>query len=220
MIQDVPIATGTRWGGQYLSNAAVDVNGYLAGVAGTPVAVLSPFYGVAQGDGLDQRTGDYITMKSLTYKINFVAATLEVNRIGCYIVLDSQPNNPTPPSLMGLPAGPLVATDTFLDNDTPASGIAPTMFQNLDTCSGPKPRFKLVKHISVRVGKTTAGSAVGPLKPSVIVSGTLKMPYKLRYDGAGLLPQNQNLLFMFYSDSGAVLHPTFDLRCRFRFKDA
>lgn len=218
MIDTVPASVGTGYGGQWLASQAVDSRGWLANVVATPVAVLSPWYGVAQGDGADERTGDYITMKSLTYKINFIAANAETNRVGCYIVLDTQPSN-SQASLSGAPA-PL-ASETILDTGPQASGVMPQRFQNMDTCAGPQARYKVLKHIQTRLSKSTLGtSGVGPLKPSVIVSGTLKAPYRIRYDGTNLLPANQNLLFCFYSDSGVAPHPTFDFRCRFRYKDA
>lgn len=218
MIDNVAASVGTDYGGQWLASASVDSNGYFAGVAGTPPAVIMPWYGVAQGDEADERTGNYIQMKSLTYKINFIAANGETNRVGCYIVLDTQPGVDQP-SLAGAPLG--TATTTVLATGAQASGVMPQRFQNLSTCSGPKARFKVLKHIQTRLSKDALGTAgVGPLKPSVLVSGTLKMPYKIRYEGRDLLPDNQNLLFMFYSDSGIVPHPTVDFRCRFRFKDA
>lgn len=218
MIDSVNCSVGTNFGGQFCPSQAVDSRGWLANVVATPVAVMMPWYGVSQGDGSDERTGDYITMKSLTYKINFICANAETNRVGCYIVLDTQPSN-SQPSLAGAPA-PLV-TETILATGPQASGVIPQKFQNLDTCSGPQARYKVLKHIQTRLSKSTLGtSGVGPLKPSVIVTGTLKSHYKIRYDGGGLIPANQNLLFCFYSDSGIAPHPTFDFRCRFRYKDA
>lgn len=220
MIERVEASVATNWGGQWLSPRAVDSNGYFAGVVGTPGAVVRPFYGLPQGVESNNRVGSKVTVHSLTYKINMIAGNGETNRVGCYIVLDRQPANPLAPSLRGLPA-PQV-TDTFLESGPQASGIIPMQFQNMDNVTGPSARYKLLRHHHCRVARTIAGQITGgPLKPSQNFTGTLKLPYKLFYqadDDAS--PENQEVLFMFYSDSGVAPHPSVELRCRFRYKDA
>ena len=220
MLERVQASVATNWGGQWLAPQTVDSNGYFAGVVGTPGAVVRPFYGLAQGVESNQRIGSKVKLHSLTYKMNFIAGNGETNRVGCFIVLDRQPANPLAPSLRGLPA-PQV-TDTFLESGPQASGIIPMQFQNLDNVTGPSARYKLIRHHKCRLARSAIGQITGgPLKPSQCFTGTITSPYKLFYqadDDAS--PENQELIFMFYSDSGVAPHPSVELRCRFRYKDA
>lgn len=222
MIDTVNATVANRFGGQWIGSTSVNNNGEFDIGGVTLPAVMRPFTGlggfVANINPLG-RIGDFIHIKSVTYKLLMIAAIGETNRIGCYIVLDRYPDGQGA-SLKGGAADGLILAD-----GPQASGVIPMCYQNLDTCTGPNCRFKVLKHIQVRVSKGVTGSPVGPLKPSVLVSGTLRLPYKLRYDSSALAPANvepanQQLLFCFYSDSGAAPHPTVDARMRVRFKDA
>lgn len=93
-------------------------------------------------------------------------------------------------------------------------------YQNMATC-GNTQRYKVLKHLRCRVQSPSQTSVFPPDK---VLSGTLKLPYNLRYTPAVVplptRPLNQEILFFFYSDSGAAPHPTISCHSRFRFKDA
>lgn len=210
---ELPTATPANgWAGQNMVRIQVDNNGFDSIVL-TP-CVLKPFSELAQGDSSSQRNGDWVKCKSLTYKIFFNSVTgllAETNMVGCYIVLDRTPTDDVQPNLVGVVAA-TPDDGTLLGGN---SQIRHLMFQNMRTC-GKSQRYKVLKHIHVRV-QTTAAGAVFP--PDVTRSGTLKLPYNLKYDSDDA-PINQQLCFFFYSDSSVAPHPAISVHCRFRFKDA
>lgn len=210
----IELPTGTpanNWVGQNLVRIAVDINGF-DGISGTPT-VLKPFAALAQGDSAQQREGDWVKVKSLTYKIYFQAVAgllAETNHVGCIIALDRTPNEDVLPNLVGIVAG-TPDDGTLLGGN---SQLPHLRYQNMATC-GNTQRFKVLKHIKARVQSQTAG-AVFP--PDATRTGTLKYPYNLKYDSNDE-PLNQELLMFFYTDSSVVPHPTVSCHCRFRFKD-
>ncbi|AXH74983.1 MAG: coat protein [Cressdnaviricota sp.] len=210
-VLDVVYADLTNsYGGQKLSATSVDINGNDS--TGIPL-VVRPFSGMGQGDLASQRTGSFVTVKSLTYKIKFVPeTTARYNVGGCFIVLDRDPtaNSPQLPLTVGSTAW------TVLNGSQLPMQLK---YQSMDTCSGPNCRFKVLKHLQFHAQATGSGSQYAP---EVVKSGTIKSPYRLRYNDAPLSkdPTNQQLLFCFYSDSNVINHPTFEMYCRLRFKDA
>lgn len=209
----IELPTGTtanNYAGQNLVRIPVDVNGQDS--VGNQV-VLKPFSELAQGDSSSQRDGDWVTCKSLTYKIYFQAVTAllpETNHVGCIIVLDRTPNEDVLPNLVGIVPGTLDDGSLLGGN----SQLPHLRYQNMATC-GNTQRFKVLKHIKARVQTQTNGAVFAP---DAVRTGTIKNPYKLKYDSTDA-PLNQQILFFFYTDSSAVPHATVSCHCRFRFKD-
>ncbi len=212
VIQSVQCSIANRFGGQFLTNTTVGNLGTFLSLAGTPNAICRPFSGMGNGDLQSQRTGSAVVIKSLTYKIMWTAATGVASRVGCMIVLDRMPTD-DPPELTGVITADGVITD--------GNATEPYLrFQNMNTCAGVGCRFKVLKHLKARVSSTALNA---PSPPTALMLGTLKYKYKLRYDSAAgsIEPQNQQLLFVFYSDSSTALTaPTVKLFSRVRFKDA
>lgn len=215
VIDSVECTIASRFGGQYLQNASVGHQGTFLSMAGTPNAVLRPFSGMGNGDLQSQRTGSFVNVKSLTYKMLWTCATGVASRVGVYIVLDRNPTD-DPPELNGLITSDGVLTDGALPTE-----LSYLRFQNMNTCSpNPTCRFKVLKHLQARVSSTALNA---PSPPTALMTGTLKYHYKLRYDSeAGSIePTNQQLLFFLYSDSStAITSPTCQVQMRLRFKDA
>lgn len=212
VIQSVEATLANRFGGQYLSNNSVGNLGTFLSIAGTPNAVVRPFSGMGNGDLQSQRTGSVVNVKSLTYRIMWTTATAVASRVGCLVVLDRMPTD-DPPELTGVITADGVITDG-------AASEPYLRYQNMNTCAGPGCRFKVLKHLKGQVSSSTLST---PSNPTLVWNGTLKNRYKLRYDSeAGSIePQNQQLLFVFYSDSTtAITAPTVKMYCRLRFKDA
>lgn len=212
VIQSVQCTIANRFGGQWLANTTVGNLGTFLSLAGTPNAICRPFSGMGNGDLQSQRNGSAVVIKSLTYKILWTAATAVASRVGVMIVLDRMPTD-DPPELTGVITADGVITD---------GALAPPYlrFQNMNTCSGTGCRFKVLKHLKARVSSTALNA---PSAPTALMAGTLKYKYKLRYDSAAgsVEPQNQQLLFVFYSDSTTALtSPTVQMATRVRFKDA
>lgn len=223
MIQSVSATTGNNFGGQKIQPIKVDKFGHgiqlgPAPLLDTPV-YLRPLSGMENGDLVSQRTGAFIEMKSLTYKVQFTVAAGSYNRVGCFIVLDRDPQSRQNPDLCptnnAVPA--VTNAGTILDG---VSVNQWNRYQDMNNCSGPNCRFKVLKHLKGQISSTTlntTGSA------TCLFQGTLKGKYKFRYDDvAGASePLNQQLLIMPYSDASTVLtSPTFEAYCRVRFKDA
>ncbi len=196
--------------------------------------VWKPWRGMGKGVNVNQRTGDVVTMSSLTYKIQVTPpANLadSYNEVGCYIVLDTSPND-NADSLPNLCNGNAVAPaipfgsvnkGTLMTGDS-TFPTAMENFLNMDTVGGSSPRYKILKHHHCFVQAVGAGATLMPIK---YFTGTLKSPYKVRYEeqdatvpGTEVKPINQELLFFFYSDSAVSPHPAIQASCRFRFKDA
>ncbi len=196
--------------------------------------VWKPWRGMGKGVNSDQRTGDVVTMSSLTYKIQVTPpANLadSYNEVGCYIVLDTSPNDAAD-SLPNLANGNAVAPAipfASVNKGTLMTGESsfPTAmenFMNMDTVGGTSPRYKVLKHHHCYVQAVGGGATLMPIK---YFTGTLKSPYKVRYEeqdatvpGTEIKPVNQEILFFFYSDSSVSPHPAVQASCRFRFKDA
>ena len=232
MIENVPATPVTLFGGQYFRPTAITNLGQ--DTAGNDV-VWKPFRGMGKGVNSDQRTGDVITMKSLSYKIvcksNATMVADTYNRVGCIIVLDTEPHQPIPANVASQPnlcngssgspwnsvnGGTLMRGENGFTN-------ADMSWLNMDRCSGPKKRFKVLKHHKCYL--QYGGN--GAYKPLHYFKGTLKYKYRIRYTkqdptvaGTEINPDNQELLFFFYSDSTLVPHPTVSGTCRLRYKDA
>lgn len=218
MIETVS-TTANQYSGQAFVRQTVDINGFEG--TGVTNLCLKPCRGIIQGHQTTQRNGDWIKMKSLTYKIYVSAVTgvlPEQNHVMCYIVLDRNPMDETIPNWNGIVAG-------TPDDGTLSGGNSqnPLMrYQNMLTC-GNTQRFKVLKKLSCRVQSASAVTAA-VLQPDAVMSGTLKLPYNLRYIEADAplpaRPSNQELLLFFVSDSSVAPHPQVSVHCRFRYKDA
>lgn len=210
---ELPTSTPANdWSGQNLVRIAVDING-LDSIAGSPL-VQKPFGELANGNTSATRVGEWVQCKSLTYKIYFQAVgglLAETNHMGVIFALDRTPNEDVLPNLNGTVPGTL-DDGTLLGGN---SQLPHLRYQNMATC-GNTLRYKVLKHHKVRVQSQAAG-AVFP--PDATVVGTLKYPYKLRYDDNDA-PINQQLCMFYYSDSAVSPHPTVSCHCRFRFKDS
>ena len=200
------------WCGQYFRLTA-NLNGQTT--APTTNAVVNPLY-LAQGDLASQRVGDWVTMRSLTYKIQVDresgATAANFNRVGCIIVLDKDPTGPTP-NLNGF-----VANDsgTLMDGQSLQAYLK---FPKKETCVGKEARYKILRHHRGIVQPQAAGSI---RLPNIVWTGVIKAPYKLQYnaEAAPLTPRNQNILMFFYSDSQIFPAPQFSGYCRYRFTDS
>lgn len=207
VVQSVAATVGTRYGGQYLIPTQVDILGQ--DTTGAQL-VIRPFSGMGNGSLQSQRSGSEVQMTSLTYKIKFEAEALLHNCMGCLIVLDRSPTA-VQPSLSNGTVGGIILNGS--------SAYQYLRYQNMDTCAGPDARFKVLKHIKVKVQSTVAGA---DWPPFVLKSGTINGKYIIRYKAtAGSIePQNQQILFCFYSDSAIGPHPQVSLYTRLRYKDA
>lgn len=207
VVQSVTATVANRYGGQKIGATQVDNNGEDA--SGVQL-IVRPFSGMGNGALQSQRNGSQVQMTSLTYKILFESEALNHNIMGCLIVLDRSPTA-TGPSLSTGGADGII-----LDG---SSSLQYLRYQSMDNCSGPDARFKVLKHIRAKVQSTAAGST---WPPQVLKSGTISGKYIVRYKSpqGSIEPQNQQILFCFYSDSTAVPHPQVSLYTRFRFKDA
>lgn len=218
-IETKMIETVSTLANQFSGQAFVRMEVDSHGEEGTGVQslVLKPMRGLTAAT-ID---GEWIKMKSLTYKIYFNATAGllgETNHVGCIIVLDRNPVDDVHPNLTGVVPG-------VLDDGTLLGGnsqLPMLRYQNLATC-GNTLRYKVLKHIRARVQSINSAT----IPPDKVVSGTLKLPYNIRYGTPAdaipnmpFRPINQELLFFFYSDSAAAPHPSVSIHCRFRYKDA
>ena len=204
--------TPVPWTGQYFRLTA---NRDGQTTLPTTNAIVNPLY-LAQGDLGDQRIGDWVTMRSLTYKVQVDAETgataANFNRVGMILVLDRDPTSPTP-NLNGVVAND---TGTLLDGQSLEAYLK---FPKKETCVGKQARYKILKHHRGIVQPQAAGAN---RMPNLVWTGVIKAPYKLQYNAevAPLTPRNQNILMFFYSDSAAFPASQFTGYCRYRFTDS
>ncbi|AXQ66069.1 MAG: putative capsid protein [Cressdnaviricota sp.] len=232
-ISNVLATPAVEFGGQVLRQTNLTNTG-LDAASGRNL-VWKPWRGMGKGVNSNQRNGDVVTMSSLTYKIKVAPATGALtdgyNEVGCYIVLDTSPNDAADslPNLCNgtaaAPAIPFASTNkgTLLTGDS-SFQTAMENYLNMDTCAGSSPRYKVLKHHHCYVQPVAAGSTLMPIK---YFTGTIKSPYKVRYNqqdadvpGTEIKPVDQELLFFFYSDSAVTPHPSVQASCRFRYRDA
>lgn len=212
MVEEHTAVLGNRFRGQSLQDTQLNINGW----SGTGYVVVNPLGGIPEGTGANERVGDWIKLKSLTYRVKITATTGLVpdthNVCGCIVVLDREPDA-QPPNVR-------TSSETLYtpDKGTLLSGQAvepDMMFQNLDTC-GKSLRYKVLKHHKLMVQPVANTSVV---KPERTITATIKSPYKIRYDPTSGFIQNQRLLFFFYSSSTTAPHPTFNFKSRVRYTD-
>lgn len=214
---ELPTCTAANsWRGQNLVRISVDINGQDP-ASGAPL-VMKPFAELSQGDTSAERTGDWVKVKSLTYKVFFESVTgllPETNRMGLIVVLDRQPTNSVIPSLTGVVPGTLDEGSLLGGN----SQLPHLRFQDMSTC-GKTQRYKVLRHHRTNVQSFAAGTV---FPESQYLSATINNPYNIKYDNDGDYadaPLNQQILFFLYSDSGAAPHPRVSIHTRYRFKDA
>lgn len=228
VLENVACTFANRWGGQFfseeVSNAGINQS--------NENIVIRPWCGMGPGSNPNQRQGRQVIMKSLTYRIDVTVETGVVgaawNRVGCYIVLDTQPmSTPFTATQADQPTlnanGGAAIGNTIQAQLLTGQSIQPHLqFQNMVACGGPGARFKVLGHLKGRIQQVAAGSTA---RPSITWEGTLTQPYKIKYgdyrDDATLAenPTNQQLLFMPYSDSVSAPHPTFTGYMRFRYRE-
>ncbi len=189
---------------------------------GTPV-IINPLY-LKQGSESFNRLGDWVTMTSLSYHVQFNAETgptaASSNRVGMIVVLDTEP--------MGTAVGAGVKlyntawTPTLSDSGQllDPQGTANTspwlMYKDKDNTTGPSARFKILRHHKGIIQPQAAGSV---RFNSVVFSGSIVAPYKFVYQEEAILPSNQRILLFLYSDSASLPAPAAEGYCRFRFRD-
>lgn len=161
---------------------------------------IRPMYGIAQGAASNQRTGNQIVMKSLTYKISCVPSGGQPQPVagtyidvGAIVFLDRNPqvacnlngrNSTTVPPVWGADTNTMYVSPLKDSGNTPAFGEYPQhmYFQSMDTCAGPDARYKILKHHRGRIwnkpGTTDSSSKNAEWK----VSNTLKNHYKINYE--------------------------------------
>lgn len=228
VLENVQCTFANRFGGQWFSEEVSQ-----AGInQSSENVVIRPWSGMGPGSNPNQRQGRQVIMKSLTYRIDVTVEGGVVasnwNRVGCYIVLDTQPmstpftspqaDQPTLNANGGASIGNTIQAQLLT-----GQSIQPHLqFQNMVACGGPGARFKVLGHLKGRIQQVAAGSTA---RPSITWEGTLTQPYKIKYgdyrDDATLAenPTNQQLLFFPYSDSAAAPHPTFTGYMRFRYRE-
>lgn len=214
MKEDTMATIANRFGGQYLPPTQVSDTGNDP----TPLSLVQrPLRGVAQGNESWQRNGDKVKMTSLTYRVQFTATTGLLadthNYCGMIVVLDNQPGSNSGPNLMGSAGTGAVNDGTLLGGLGP---LAYQKFQNTQTCGKGK-RYKVLKHHKVLIQPVTATS-VKP--PQALINHTLKLPYSIEYGVGSTDPINKEILFFYYSSSGAAPSPSVSCYCRFRYRDA
>lgn len=211
--------TPVPWAGQYFRLTA---NRDGQTTLPTTNAVVQPLYlelaaaSGGQNAGAKYRIGDWVTLRSLTYKIQVDAETgataANFNRVGMIIVLDRDPTSPAP-NLNGVVAND---TGTLLDGQSLEAYLK---FPKKENCIGKEARYKILKHHRGMVQPQAAGAN---RMPNLVWTGVIKAPYKLQYNenNAPRTPRNQNILMFFYSDSVTFPAPQFTGYTRFRFTDS
>lgn len=207
--------TPVPWQGQYFRLTA---NRDGQTTLPTTNAIVNPLY-LAQSTAepaANSRVGDWVTLRSLTYKVQVDAETgataANFNRVGMIIVLDRDPTSPTP-NLNGVVAND---TGTLLDGQSLEAYLK---FPKKENCIGKEARYKILKHHRGMVQPQAAGAN---RMPNLVWTGVVKAPYKLQYNANAYprTPRNQNILLFFYSDSAAFPAPQFTGYCRYRFTDS
>lgn len=214
MVESNNATLANRYSGQWFANETVDIKGQNS--TNIPL-VMRPLRGVVQGTTSADRSGDKVSMNSLTYRVAFTATSGAVpdahNNCGMLVVLDRCPNTQAPNLMGGAPGGTVPDAGTLLGGQ---SSNAYLMFQNLETC-GKDNRYKILKHHKFLIQPVVSSSVSRPIHT---INNTLKLPYTIQYAPGGGVPTNQELLFFFYSSSAVAPHPTVSVYCRYRFKDA
>lgn len=209
-------AIGPLYQGQYFTLDAGTDGRTTLGIE----AIVSPWCGMAQGTAFDQRVGDWVTMHSLTYKIQVDCENInaplaaESNRVGCLIVIDRDPDSVAPNLNNG---GTTVSTPGTLLHNLTLQQLPYLSYQDLNNCGGPEARYKVLRHLKGTVQQQKDGAT---RFISLVWNGTLKSKYKVKYPNGARCPTNQSLRFFFYSDSVLAPGPTFTGYMRFRYKDA
>lgn len=221
MLETVEATVANRYGGQFLNSTQVDNLGENT----TPLPlVMRPLRGMIRGDTSQQRTGDHVILKSLTYRVEFTATAGLLadthNQVGMLVVLDKHPGDQSnAPNLRGAVGTGAQNDGTLLDGE----GVQPyQLFQYLET-NGLKNRYKVLKQHKFKIQPVAATSVHSP---QANITNTIKLNYHIQYDDnpantaatAGV-PVNQEILFFFYSSSAAAPHPAVSVFCRYRYKD-
>lgn len=220
IIEGVQATSANGYAGQYMRPTTVDQLGQDA--IGMQIT-LRPLRGMIEGDASDNRTGNQVTMRSVTFKFLVEATTAflapiveEYNEVTVLILLDTAPNSASIPSLGGNTSGAVLT----------GPSVNPHLKYYLLKNVGKTKRFRPLYKKTVRVAPCQGG-VVGylqstPYPPFARWSHTVKAPYKLEYGDAVALqgyPQNQELVCLMYSDSANVPHPSVSCYCRTRFVD-
>lgn len=211
-IQATPTGQGAPWIGQYFRLTA---NRDGQTTLPTTDAVVQPLY-CTQGSGDFQRVGDWVTLRSLTYKVQVNAETgataANFNRVGMILVLDREPTAPAP-NLNGVVTND---TGTLLDGQSLEAYLK---YPKKENCIGKEARYKILKHHRGIVQPQAAGAN---RMPNLVWTGVIKAPYKFQYNANAnpVVPRNQNILMFFYSDSATFPAPEFIGYCRYRFTDS
>jgi len=215
-------ASPDTWAGQQFRLQA-DYRGETT--TGIP-AIVNPLW-LNKGTDANDRIGNWVQMTSLSYHVQIDAETgtlaASSNRVGMLVVLDTSPMG-TGSSAANLYqyAGvtPLPNTGSLLDPHGSTNDYPWLMFKNKGTTTGPDARYKILRHHKGIIQPQAEGAVKFK---SVIFSDSVKAPYKLNYDDSAsgdALPQNQRLLFFFYSDSVVFPAPQVNGFARLRFRDA
>ena len=210
-----PPAPAVPWSGQYFRLTA---NRDGQTTLPTTNAVVQPLYLelASANAGANYRIGDWVTLRSLTYKVQVDAETgataANFNRVGMIIVLDRDPTSPAP-NLNGVVTND---TGTLLDGQSLEAYLK---FPKKENCIGKEARYKILKHHRGMVQPQAAGAN---RMPNLVWTGVIKAPYKLQYNAnvEPRVPRNQNILMFFYSDSVTFPAPQFTGYCRYRFTDS
>lgn len=241
MIDTTQGTAADLFSGQYSENVTVDSRGQEVGAA-IPFAP-DLWHGMVTGPDSNERTGQWVQMKSMTIKYGLTAISGGPARYTLLLVHDQQPEI----------AGSLGGVLEFTGASPPVANYNDFAYQNLDH-TGKSGRYKILwrkthvlslpDHMYLSTGDPITQANVGTvMQPAltthtwqlrqklntsyVVGSHTLKLPYKINYGVSGTAdsPVNQTIRLMAFCTSNSGLggvQPVVRLQyyCRCRYKDA
>jgi len=219
-LSSVLATSANSYSGQAMRSQTVDAQGTDAlGV----VLVLKPFRGMVRGDTSSDRIGNDVKMRRLTMKFYVEAPTAalapiveEFNEICVLVCLDTAPNTTTTPQLGGGNSGSLLEGVSI----NPMLKYYET--KNIGKTKRYRPLYKKIVRIAACQGGVAGFLQSTPYPPFARWSHTLKAPYKVEYGAAAALatlPQNQEIIVFFFSDSQFIPHPSVSCYCKFSYVD-
>lgn len=220
VIEGVQATSANNYAGQFMRGVTVD---NLGQDTNNTNITLRPLRGMIQGDRNQDRTGNEVILRSVTFKFDvqaptaaLAAITEEYNEVTVLILLDTAPNSVSAPSVGGNTSG------AVLTGPSPNPHSKYYLLKNVGKTKRFRPLYKKTVRIAPVQGGVSGYLQSTPYPPFARWSHTIKAPYKLVYGtdvGLQTYPQNQELVALMYSDSAAIPHPTMYCYCRTRFVD-
>lgn len=150
--------------------------------------------GIAQGDGINQRTGNSILLRNLTYRLKFeINASVTVDTtIMMALVWDTQQVGDSAPAI----------TDIFA-SATPESLLA----------TGTLGRFKIILRKHILLTPASGG------RPAIVMHNTLNLYKHIRYNGVNDTDIQKNGLYLVMVGSESTNLPTITGTVRIGYHD-